>query len=122
MVEAKKSRSYRDLEVWQLAIIFVKDIYQATEKFPAHENYGLTHQIRKAAISIPSNIAEGQFRNSSKEFQQFLSIGLGSAAEIETQLIIVKDIGYLSSEQQESLLNTLERIIKMLKKLRLSLK
>ena len=98
MVEIKKSRSYRDLEVWQLAIAFVKDIYQATEKFPSLEKYGLTHQIRKAAISIPSNIAEGQFRDSTREFKQFLSIALGSAAEIETQLIISKEIGYLSSQ------------------------
>jgi len=108
MVETKKSRSYRDLEVWKLAISFVKDIYQETEKFPAHENFGLTHQIRKAAISIPSNIVEGQFRNSSREFRQFLSIALGSAAEIETQLIIAKEIAYLSSEKLESLANTLE--------------
>ena len=87
MAEIKKSRSYRDLEVWKLAISFVKCIYQATEKFPAHENYGLTHQLRKAAVSVPSNVAEGQFRNSPREFKQFLSIALGSAAEIETQLI-----------------------------------
>jgi four helix bundle protein len=121
-MEVKKSRSYRDLEVWQLAIAFVKDIYLATERFPSLENYGLTHQIRKAAISIPSNIAEGQFRDSTREFKQFLSIALGSAAEIETQLIISKEIGYLSSEEMESLANILERIMKMLKKLRLSLK
>jgi len=122
MVEVKKSRSYHDLEVWKLAIAFVKDIYQATERFPALENFGLTHQIRKAAISIPSNIAEGQFRDSIREFRQFLSIALGSAAEIETQLIISKAIGYVSSEQLKPLTNTLERIIQMLRKLRLSLK
>ena len=109
------------MDVWKLAISFVKDIYQETEKFPPHENYGLTQQIRRAAVSIPSNIAEGQFRNSSREFKQFLSIALGSAAEIETQLIIAKEIGYLSSEQLESLGDTLERIIKMLRKLRISL-
>ena len=121
-MEVRKSRSYRDLEVWQLAITFVKDIYLATEKFPSLENYGLPHQIRKAVISIPSNIAEGQFRESVKEFRQFFSIALGSAAETETQLIISKEIGYLSSEQFKILTNTLERIIKMLKKLRLSLR
>ena len=108
-MEVKNSRYYRDLEVWQLAISFVKDIYLATEKFPSHENYGLTNQIRKAVISIPCNIAEGQFRDSIREFRQFLSIALGSAAETETQLIISKEIGYLSSEQLKSLTNTLRK-------------
>ncbi len=121
MAEIKKSRSYRDLEVWKLAISFVKDIYQATENFPSNENYGLTQQIRRAAVSIPSNIAEGQFRNSTREFKQFLSIALGSAAETETQLIIAKEISYLSPDQLIPLKNTLERIIKMLRKLWLSL-
>jgi four helix bundle protein len=92
MAEARKSRSYKDLEVWQLAVELVKDIYLVTGKFPASERFGLTQQIRKASVSIPSNIAEGQFRNSSKEFKQFLSVALGSAAELETQLIIAKKI------------------------------
>jgi four helix bundle protein len=96
-VETKKSNSYKDLEVWELAINFVKDVYQATEKFPVHENYGLTHQIRKAAVSIPAIIAEGQSINSPREFKQFLSNALGSTAEIENQLIIAKEICYLSS-------------------------
>ncbi len=109
------------MEVWKLAISFVKDIYQATENFPSNENYGLTQQIRRAAVSIPSNIAEGQFRNSTREFKQFLSIALGSAAETETQLIIAKEISYLSPDQLIPLKNTLERIIKMLRKLWLSL-
>jgi four helix bundle protein len=80
----RKSRSYRDLEVWKAAVELVKEIYQITGKFPSSEVYGLTNQIREAAISIPSNIAEGQGRNSAKEFQQFLSISLGSLAELET--------------------------------------
>ncbi|MFA5110248.1 MAG: four helix bundle protein [Desulfobaccales bacterium] len=81
MVEVRKSRSYKDLEVWKLAIELVKDVYRVTGNFPSSENYGLTQQIRRAAVSIPSNIAEGQFRNSSREFKQFLSVALGSAAE-----------------------------------------
>jgi four helix bundle protein len=105
------------LEVWKLAISFVKSIYQATGKFPVHENYGLTHQIRKAAVSIPSNIAEGQFRNSTREFKQYLSIVLGSAPEIETQLIIAKEINYLTIEELNPLLNNLEVIMKMPKKI-----
>jgi four helix bundle protein len=93
MAENRKSRSYKDLEVWQLSLKFVKDIYQVTSDFPSSEKFGLAQQIRRAAVSIPSNIAEGQFRNSSKEFKQFLSVALGSAAELETQLIIAGEIG-----------------------------
>jgi four helix bundle protein len=121
MTEVRKSRSYKDLEVWQLSLKFVKDIYQVTSDFPSSEKFGLAQQIRRAAVSIPSNIAEGQFRNSSKEFKQFLSVALGSAAELETQLIIAREIGYLSTEGNAVLLITLERIMKMLKKLYLSL-
>jgi four helix bundle protein len=87
-----KSRSYRDLEVWKLSIDFVKQVYQVTHNFPASENFGLSNQIRKAVVSIPSNIAEGQGRNSSQEFRQFLAISLGSVAECETKLIISKEI------------------------------
>ncbi|MFZ5447646.1 MAG: four helix bundle protein [Thermodesulfobacteriota bacterium] len=78
-----KSRSYRDLEVWKLAIHFVKEVYQTTNNLPPSENYGLINQIRRAAVSIPSNIAEGQGRNSTKEFKQFLAISPGSVAELE---------------------------------------
>ena len=93
-----KSRSFRDLDVWKLSIEIVKNIYQITNKFPNSEIYGLTSQLRSSAISIPSNIAEGQGRNSSKEFGQFLGIALGSLAELETQLIIAKEIEYLTGE------------------------
>ena len=117
----RKSRSYKDLEVWQVSLELVKAIYQITGKFPSSERFGLTQQIRRAAVSIPSNVAEGQFRNSSKEFKQFLSIALGSAAELETQLIIARELDYLSGEESTFLLNVLERIMKMLKKLSLSI-
>lgn len=122
MQEARKSRSYKDLEVWKLSISFVEDIYKATSQFPATENYGLIQQIRRAAVSIPSNIAEGQFRNSSKEFKQFLSFALGSSAELETQLIIANKIKYLSNGELNPLMNSLEIIMKMLKRLSLSIK
>ena len=121
MEGVKKSRSYRDLEVWKRSLALVKDIYEATSQFSPAEKYGLAQQIRRAAVSIPSNIAEGQFRNSSKEFKQFLSIALGSAAELETQLIISKEINYLTFEIMAALLANLEIIMKMLKKLSLSL-
>jgi four helix bundle protein len=116
-VEAKKSRSYRDLEVWKLSIDLVKEVYKLTGTFPASENFGLTNQIRRAAVSIPSKIAEGQGRNSPKEFRQFLAVGLGSLAELETQLIISQAIEYISQEELHPLLNFLDRIRKMIKSL-----
>jgi len=121
MQAPRKSRSYRDLEVWKLSLSLVEDIYKATATFPASENYGLSQQIRRAAVSIPSNIAEGQFRNSSKEFRQFLAIALGSSAELETQLIIANKVNYLATEELSGLLNNLEIIMKMLNKLSISL-
>jgi four helix bundle protein len=110
-----KSRSYRDLEVWKLSIDFVKKVYQVTHNFPASEKFGLINQIRRAAISIPSNIAEGQGRNSTKEFKQFLAISLGSLAELETQLIIAKEIEYSTQNGLDALLSPLDRRRKMIK-------
>jgi four helix bundle protein len=116
-----KSRSYRDLEVWKSAVTFVKEIYLVTARFPPSEIYGLTGQIRRAAVSIPSNIAEGQGRNSPKEFRQFLGIALGSVAEVETQLIIAKEIAYLNVEELNPLLKRIDHIRKMLRGLSNSL-
>src|SRR3989339_467371 len=110
-----KSRSYRELEVWKLSIDFVKKVYQVTHNFPDSEKFGLINQIRRAAVSIPSNIAEGQGRNSTKEFRQFLAISLGSLAELETQLIIAKEIEYLTQNGLDALLTPLDRIRKMIK-------
>ena len=110
-----KSRSYRDLEVWKLSIDFVKKVYQITHNFPDSEKFGLINQIRRAAVSITSNIAEGQGRNSTKEFKQFLAISLGSLAELETQLIIAKEIEYLTQNGLDALLSPLDRISKMIK-------
>ena len=89
MVEARKSRLYKDLEVWQLSLHLVKRINEITGEFPPSERFGLTPQIKRAAVSIPSNIVEGQFRNSAKEFSRFVLVAPGSAAELEAQLIIV---------------------------------
>ena len=118
----RKSRSFRDLDVWRKSIDLVKEIYQITGKFPPSEIYGLTNQIRRAAVSIPSNIAEGQGRNSATEFRQFLGIALGSVAEIETQLIIAQEIGYLSNEKFDFLIISLDTIRKMIKSLAKALK
>lgn len=117
-----KSTSFKDLVVWKIAIGMVKDIYELTQQFPPSEIYGLTNQIRRAAVSIPSNIAEGQGRNSIKEFRQFLAIALGSLAELETQLIIAMEIGYLTDTVLPELLMTIDRIRKMLRALAKSLK
>ena len=86
---------YSKLGVWNDAITFVTNIYKLTENFPKSEIYSLTSQIRRAAVSIPSNIAEGSARKSNKEYSQFLSIALGSIAELDTQLIIAKNLAYL---------------------------
>ncbi|MFZ5452836.1 MAG: four helix bundle protein [Thermodesulfobacteriota bacterium] len=110
----QKSRSYRDLEVWKLSIDLVKEIYSLTAKFPGSEVYGLTNQMRRAAVSIPSNIAEGQGRKSNKIFCQYLDTAIGSVGELETQLIIAKEIEYITAEVLDSLLFVLTRIRKMI--------
>jgi four helix bundle protein len=88
---------FENLEVWKKSIILVKEVYLLVKLFPKEENYALSDQVRRCAVSVPSNIAEGSGRNSSKEFVQFLYIALGSINELETQLIIAKEIGYLSN-------------------------
>jgi four helix bundle protein len=87
-------KSFRDLEVWRIGLDLVETIYRCTAEFPKSEVYGLTAQMRRAAVSIPSNIAEGQARTSSKEFLHFLSFALGSLAELETQLELAARLRY----------------------------
>ena len=87
-------KAHHKLKVWQRSVDFVAEIYQLTERFPRSEIHGLTSQMRRAAVSIPSNLAEGAGRRSEKEFKQFLSISQGSVAELETQLIIAERLGY----------------------------
>ncbi len=88
-------RKHHDLRAWQEAMTLVKDVYQITASFPKDEIYALTSQMRRAAVSIPSNIAEGAARTGDKEFLQFLSISRGSLSELETQLTIAKELGYM---------------------------
>ena len=113
--------SHKDLDVWKKAIIFVSDIYKVTETFPNSELFGLTNQIRRAAVSIPSNIAEGAARTSLKEFNQFLSIALGSIAEIETQLIIAMNLKFIANDKYNELATKIDEIRKMLIGLKKSL-
>jgi len=90
-------KSYKDLELWQVSMNFVSEVYTLTKSFPKEELYGLTSQIRRCAISIPSNIAEGSSRKGTKEFIQFLWIANGSLSEFETQIEIAQKLGYLDS-------------------------
>jgi four helix bundle protein len=106
--------SHRDLVVWQKSIEFVTKIYETTNNFPKEELFGLTSQLRRAAISIPSNIAEGFARKHNKELIQFLYVSLGSSVEIETQLLIAKNINYINDEIYISLTNHLSEISKMI--------
>ena len=116
MVDDKaKIRSYRDLRVWQRGKVFVVEVYRVTEGFPRQELYGLTDQIRRAAVSIPSNIAEGHIRRSDKVFANHLDMALGSAAEVDTQLEIALDVGYLKPEVYRSLVSELQEIMMMLR-------
>ena len=104
-MEAKprKISSYRSLVVWQKAVDLVTDVYAATSVFPRHELFGLTSQLRRCAVSVPSNIAEGQGRATKGEFIQFLCHARGSLFELETQLHIACKLGYLSVEGSQSL-------------------
>ena len=106
--------THKDLEVWKRGVQLVTHIYALTQKFPKEEIYGITSQIRRAAVSIPSNIAEGAARQSIKEFIQFLYIALGSCMELETQLIISERLKYLSPTDKEETLLELTEIAKML--------
>ena len=107
-------KSHKDLIVWQKSMDHVAAIYVATKAFPKEELFGIVSQMRRAAVSIPSNIAEGYGRLYDKETVKFLSNALGSASELETQLIISKDIGYLLIEDFQKLINQIEEIIRML--------
>ena len=97
-------KGHRDLLVWQKAMQFVTDVYHDTAAFPKEEVYGLTNQLRRAAVSVPSNVAEGHGRRSKKEFHHFVSQARGSLLEVETQLEIARNLGYLSPKKALDLL------------------
>ena len=98
-------RSYRDLIVWQKSMALVKQVYWCTQSFPKTEVYELTSQLRRAAVSVPSNIAEGQGRRSTGEFKQFLGNARGSLLELETQILIAQDLGYFPEGKVHKLLD-----------------
>lgn len=107
-------QGHRDLLVWRKAMGFVKDIYIATENFPSKEKYGLTQQLRRAAVSVPSNLAEGHGRTSPREFHQFVGHARGSLLEAETQVEIAVSLGFLSSKLASELLSQTSEIGRML--------
>ena len=111
---------FKKLIVWQKSRIFVKDIYILTQKFPAEEKFGLISQIRRAAVSIPSNIAEGAGRNTKNDYAHFVDIANGSACEVETQLYIALDLNYISQQEFEKINSDLQDIEKMLYNFKLS--
>lgn len=107
-------KSYKELIVWQKSIVLVKEIFHLTNFFPKSEMYGLTSQMRRAAVSIPSNIAEGYGRKSSREYSQFYSIAYGSALELETQLIITRELELVKKEEFDKINMLMEEVLKML--------
>jgi len=113
---------YKDLRFWQLSRSFCKDIYSITSTFPTDEKFGITSQLRRASISIPSNIAEGASRHSNKDFARFLEIAIGSCYEIETQLLISNDLEFISESQLHTFLEKLLSIIKLMSKFKSTLK
>lgn len=106
-----KIKSYKDLIVWQKSFILSKDIYLLTVQLPNEEQFGLVSQLRRCAISIPSNIAEGQQRNNIRGYRQFLGIAKGSAAELETQPLIAKEIYRISIEEEITLLYEVQKML-----------
>ena len=108
-----KIRSFRDLEIWQRGIILTEAVYESTKAFPKEELYGLVAQLRRTAVSIPSNIAEGFARRHNKEYKQFLQISLGSCAELTTQVIISSKLRYIADKAADDMVNEVEEISRM---------
>jgi len=117
----KKVHSYQDLAVWQKGMQLVTSVYSVTRTFPREEMYGLTSQIRRAVVSVPANIAEGWGRRSTKEYIQFLRIARGSLLELGTLLLIAVNLGYLTTEKAETMLDQVQEISRMLSGLMSSL-
>jgi four helix bundle protein len=107
-------KDYRELIAWQKAVDLVEAVYRATRSFPREEIYGLTSQIRRAVVSVPSNVAEGQARNSTADFLHFLSIARGSLKEVETQVIIARRLGYIDEKLERDLTSLTEEVSRLI--------
>jgi len=115
---AQVIRDYKDLQVWQKGMALAKQIYQMTQAFPSEEKFGIVSQMRRAAVSVPSNIAEGQARNTTGEFVQFLSHAEGSLAELDTQVRLSVTLGFCRQPDGESVSASITELQKMLNSLR----
>ena len=118
MSEKTKAASYRDLLVWQKGMQLARAIYELTAKYPADEGFGLVAQMRRAAVSVPSNISEGQARHTTGEFVQFVSHAEGSVAELDTQLQLSEDLGYCRNGTAEITRGLIQELRRMLNSLR----
>ena len=117
-MKTSKTRSYKDLVVWQKGIQLAKLVYGLTRNFPAEEKFGIVAQMRRAAVSVPSNIAEGQARHTTGEFIQFISHAEGSVAELYTQLIICVELTYTRAEDADAVFELISELRRMLNALR----
>ena len=113
---------FKQLEIWKQSKLFCSQIYLVTFSFPDEERFGLTTQLRRASVSIPSNIAEGSSRKSNKDFARFLEIAIGSAYEIETQLLISHDLGFILDDNLNPLISKIDVITKMIYNFQIKLK
>jgi four helix bundle protein len=113
--------SFKKLQIWQKGIVLVRSIYEQTRSFPKEEMYGLTSQMRRAAVSVPANIAEGSQRTSDKDFGNFLLIPKGSLAELHTYICIALEMKYLSEQQAASQIQAIEELDRMIRSFRLKL-
>jgi len=107
-------RTHKDLKIWQRSVALVTRVYKLTENFPKSEMWGLTNQIRRAAVSVPSNLAEGSGRMFPKELVQFLHIALGSLAELETQFIIAQNLGFINENEYMSIVQEIQELLRMI--------
>ncbi len=110
----REVKSYKDLLIWQKGIDLVVEVYKAVKAFPREELYALSDQIKRSSVSVPSNIAEGQARQHTTEFRQFLHVSLGSLAELDTQTIIANKLGYMSEKRLSSISNEITQLRKMM--------
>ena len=122
IVDLPKVKTYRDLLVWQQGMELCRIIYRLSRSFPKEEVYGLTSQMRRAAVSVPSNIAEGHARDSRAEYLRFLSIATGSLSELQTQIMIANDLGYLSPKDYLATEDLIDKTLRMTRNLQLALK
>ena len=107
-------RNFRELEIWQRSMLLVKKTYEVTKDFPDYEKFGLKSQMQRAAVSVPSNIAEGCSRNGQRDFKRFLEIAIGSAFELETQMILAADLNYIKKDVKSKLLEDINSLQKQL--------